>query len=315
MNQVHRYGRVIPGPIERLRRFAQRKGSLSATLGGISEELTVRALDRQVVRDAVSLLRPPREPKAWVFLVGCYNSGTSLLQSVLSAHPSIAGMPREGVRFTGALSNLETQGHHMYWGDDWRDVAAPSPADTARAVARIKRDWGVFWKRGADRFLDKSISNTARIAWLDANFANAHFIGIHRNGLCVAEGLHRRNRPPEWMRQETGFDHYPLDMVARFWATINNEMLDQLDRVERKLLVRFDDLVHRPVETLERILRFLGIDGGNVAFVDRRLQFAGQTFSIANPDPSSLARLGEVAARQLAPIIDPVADRLERAHG
>lgn len=298
--------------VKRLRRFVKKSGSVDKAFRGITEEAFVRLYDHLTFRNIISGFVSPKEPEKWVFLVGCYNSGTTLLQKILGSHPQIAGLPREGVRFTTALSNLELNNHHMIWDESWRDHASPSAMDSDEAVAQIKKDWGIFWKSRANIYFDKSVSNTARIEWLDKNFNNAHFIGLHRNGYCIAEGLHRRSRPPQWLQNETGKDHYPLEMTAEQWAMTNRVMLDGIAKVDRKMILSFEETIEDPVTQVEKVFKFLGVDGGNTRFDkdNATLIVNDKKFPLHNPNPASLARLGENGKATIKPIIEPMMQEL-----
>lgn len=46
-------------------------------------------------------------PKKWVFIVGCYNSGTTLLNQILSCHPDILTLPDEGAFLTRRVPTPE----------------------------------------------------------------------------------------------------------------------------------------------------------------------------------------------------------------
>lgn len=295
--------------VSRLRRFASRASSPGDLVRRLAEEAFVRAWSHEAVRALARPFVPKREPRDWVFLVGCYNSGTTILQHILGAHPRIASLPREGVRFTDVLSNLELDGHHMMWADNYRDVIAP-PISPAAARARIAADWAVFWKRGADLFFDKSVANAARVEWLDRTFGNARFIGIHRDGRCIAEGLHRRAMPPQWLRDKTGSDRYSLEATGRQWAIANEDMLDGLAKVGKGMTVRFESFVADPVGELTRIFAFLDIEAPPMDFSGRILTVAGRTFDIRDPNPSSLARLSADDLERLAPVIGPMMKRL-----
>ena len=163
--------------MKRLQRVYRRSGSMWQFIGMIQEELFVRAWSNTYVRKLSNALYPDYEPPKWVFLVGCYNSGTTIVQKILNSHPEISGMPREGVRFTNVLSNLEEHDHHMIWAEDYAHYVEPAFSDLA-AYRQIKKDWACFWKQGDQAFLDKSIANTARIDWLSRVFPNAYFVGI-----------------------------------------------------------------------------------------------------------------------------------------
>ena len=256
---------------------------------------------------------PHRDPKSWLFVVGCYNSGTTLLQHLLSAHPQVSGLPREGVRFTRYLSNLELNGHHMIWDDEWQSVAHPGKSESAEAVNQIKRDWRVFWKRNTGIFMDKSVSNTARIEWLDKNFANARFIGIYRNGYCVAEGLHRRCRPPDWLKEQTGLNYYPLEKTAGQWAMINEVMLSAIGSTNH-LLIRFEDLVSDPVSVLSETFDFMQVETPEMEFNNGELVISGKGFQIFNPNPGSLKRLGD-RKLEISELVSPMMNKLGYGNG
>lgn len=292
-------------PLSRLSRFVKRAGAPGSVASALAEEAFVRAWSHENVRSIVRPFVPVRHPEKWVFLVGCYNSGTTLLQHLLGCHTEIAGLPREGVRFTEVLSNLETNGHHMMWDDEYRSLRTPD-METRRAYERIAADWSVFWKRGARIFLDKSVANTARIDWLRSAFPNAKFIGIHRNGYCIAEGLHRRAVPPAWYREKTGSPRYPLEATGRQWVWANQDMLEAFGSDPNCSLVRFEDLIAKPEETLRAIFSFMGVDPGEIHYDGNTVRLAGKSFDIRDPNPSSLARLSDDDVEILKPIIGPM---------
>ncbi len=245
-------------------------------------------------------------PKKWIFLVGCYNSGTTLLQKMLGAHPQISALPREGVRFTDWLSNFETNDHHMMWDKSYKTEAIPQAGSANEAYEGIVADWSIFWDDKAVAFLEKSIANTSRIEWLNENFPNAYFLGIHRNGYCIAEGLHRRARPPEWLKKQTGEENYPLEMTARQWVIANQDMLEGIGKVERGRLIRFESFVEAPYENLQGLFEFLGLSSDCVIKTKDGVSINGENFKIKNPNPSSLARLSSNEIDKITPIISEI---------
>src|SRR5688572_13607291 len=55
------------------------------------------------------------DSKKWVFILGCYNSGTTLLDQILSLHPEISGLKDEGVMLTDCLKRPEDFGWRRMW--------------------------------------------------------------------------------------------------------------------------------------------------------------------------------------------------------
>ena len=53
--------------------------------------------------------------RQWVFIMGCTNSGTSLLSKLLASHPKIASFPSEGQWLTKVLMDEETLGVSRVW--------------------------------------------------------------------------------------------------------------------------------------------------------------------------------------------------------
>lgn len=49
-----------------------------------------------ILREIKISFTPVPRPDKWLFVVGCYNSGTTLLAEMLSRHPNISGLPTEG---------------------------------------------------------------------------------------------------------------------------------------------------------------------------------------------------------------------------
>ena len=54
-------------------------------------------------------------PDRWVFIIGCYNSGTTLLKDLLAEHPHIGVLAGEGVKFSDALPRPEDFGWQRMW--------------------------------------------------------------------------------------------------------------------------------------------------------------------------------------------------------
>lgn len=295
--------------LSRLKRFRTRAGSNRELIRNLVEEAFVRAWSMERVRLLAQPFQTVRTPARWVFLVGCYNSGTTLLQKLLGAHPDIASLPREGVRFTSVLSNLEVNGHHMMWDENFRSLARPD-IDMESAYRQLGADWSIFWKKGANVFLEKSVSNTARIEWLADTFPEAHFVGIHRNGFCVSEGLYRRARAPAWIPEREADARYPIEMAARQWVYANDCILEQFPRIKHSLLVGFENLVESPLGQLTEILEFIGVSADTLSVESGTVRLGGRDFSVHNPNPSSLQRLGVRRRQELEPILGDVMTRL-----
>ena len=103
-------------------------------------EGSMRLYEREIVRSFVRPFFRPGKPDKWVFPVGCYNSGTTITQTLLAAHPDISSLPKEGARFTSMLPAPEDLGWVRMWVR-CREYMEMGSATDPRKASRIRRDW------------------------------------------------------------------------------------------------------------------------------------------------------------------------------
>ena len=256
------------------------------------------------------LFSPGRQPKSWVFMGGCYNSGTTILREIIGAHPEISSLPREGVVLTDAFPDLEQNGWTRMWhrNAELADLHDKSPEGIAKVA---KSDWSLWWRRGAGVFLEKSIVHCAWMPFLQQSFDNPRFISVVRNGYCVCEGIRRRARPTGLARQTVQSDVYPIDMVGQQWVHANEIIQKDKAGIENYLEIRYENLVDEPLRTLREIFRFIGVDSEVVTETDTgQICIGGHSFDISNQNVASLGRLSESDRAELQNIIGPMMKRL-----
>lgn len=198
------------------------------------------------------------KPKRWIFVLGCYNSGTTLLAAVLGSHPEIAPLPQEGVFLTDALPPPERWRWSRMWcrcEAEMRLESGPGEADRAR---RIKRQWSLWLPRSPANVLEKSVANVVHIPFLAAHFQPAYFVYLVRDGYAVAEGLRRKARPWRWGRDEFP-SGYPLSYCAEQWAASDALARRHLAGVERAITVTYEEFTADPAAISARIFDFLGL--------------------------------------------------------
>jgi len=232
----------------------------------------------------------PLSPKKWVFVVGCYNSGTSLLLQLLGQHPEISIID-EGVFWTNQLSTPEDFGWTRMWAqvaDEVRLTESDKDCDSTL----IRHDWAYLAKGSKPVVMEKSIVNSARMRWLQANFDNAYFISIVRNGYAVAEGIRRKVA-----KRGRGFpaqfeDTYPLDLCAQQWV-VNNQIIDEDSRYIRQFLpLRYENLCDNPIRVMKSAWDFLELTAPNSSYdEDREWNIHDQKSTIKNMNNSSFERL------------------------
>jgi hypothetical protein len=236
----------------------------------------------------------PKNAK-WLFIVGCENSGTTLLSEILAKHSDISALPDEGQYFTNEFPIDWKLGLSRMWTlrDDLftlsREATSPDPY-------RVKKEWLFRLDQSKPCFLEKTPANIARMLWLDEHFQEAYFIGIVRNGYAVAEGIRRRAEPIHPR------DGWPIELAARHWSQSNNIMLKNAESVERFLLIRYEDLVTDLEGCLDTAQNFLGLKCQQILDNSTLYKIHGETSRIVNMNKRSIDRLSEMDIRIISEI-------------
>ena len=245
---------------------------------------------RDWARTMLTPLGHDLSPNRWIFIVGCYNSGTTLLRSLLTQHPEIDALPSEGVRLTDALPRPEDVGWHRLWCRCLNDVRLPVDEDMAPRSARIRRHWSLALPGKPANVLEKSIANTARMPFLQAGFPPAYFIYMIRNGYAVAEGIRRKAQPRRFGHDEYG-DQYPIELCAEQWRASHDLVEEDSDVIDRLHTIRYEDLAANPARSLVDITDFLGLPPLPAGLDSATFDVHGVRSSIRDMNAESLARL------------------------
>ena len=223
----------------------------------------------------------------WIFLVGCNNSGTTLIHDVLAATGKFGFMLHEGQRYTDVLRRAQKRGFQRVWSEYVGELQMDERHPTS-GVPRLLFDWlGELPRPLKPMILEKTTANTVRMRWLQRAFPGAAFIGIVRSGYAVVEGIKRKGGKS-------------AERGARHWKLVNEMMLNDATHVKKFLLVRYEDFVASPRETLLRIAEFLGLGSDDiVAAYDRPDQSAlnSSRESIRDMNAESIGRLDEAELR------------------
>jgi hypothetical protein len=199
-------------------------------------------------------------PNKWVFIIGCYNSGTTLLSRILSQHDKISSMPDEGVFYTDVLRAPEEFGWSRLWIKCLNQMNEIfSKKESQYLSDRIKKQWSYMYENAdAPILLEKSISNITRLKFLDEYFKPAYFIYLVRDGYAVSEGICRKAKPYKWgnMSYPKG---YNLDMCSKQWVETDAKFEEQFKGLNNVLIVKYESLTKDPVNTLESITNFIGV--------------------------------------------------------
>lgn len=191
--------------------------------------------------------------RKWIFIVGCYNSGTTLLERILRQHPAIAGLPDEGQFLTSALITPKSVGLPRLWAEK-EELFRFNPNEKRVEAHQVKYDWERQLDKPTAPFaVEKSPTNTARTLWLQNHFEGAYFIHIVRNGYAVALGIHNKV-----LAIGKTFPDL-LHKAANQWARSLEIMQEDAPRLKHFLEIRYEDLSEHPTQIVEQLCRFLNI--------------------------------------------------------
>ena len=193
------------------------------------------------------------ENKKWIFIIGCYNSGTTLLDQILASHPEIGGLPDEGVILTDQLNRPEDYGWRRMWYKCYEELKNQEPDASV-----VKKHWSHFYDYEKPFLLEKSIANTCRIPFILKNFEPVYFIHLVRNGYAVAEGIHRKAKP---LKDNPYYDdgHYPMELCIKQWISSLKEVNKYKADIPNFLELTYEDLCENTEETLHNITNYLAL--------------------------------------------------------
>jgi hypothetical protein len=222
-------------------------------------------------------------PWFWLFIVGCNNSGTTLLLETLESHPTIRALPKEGQRITTAIPNSAPLGIGRVFTQRL-ELFRQTESDSGEVVPRLRYDWAYFSDPRPGIRLEKSPPNTLRSRWLQRFFSPARFIVLVRNPYAVCEGIARRRG-------------HSIEEAATHWRLVHEVLSEDLPHLARYHVVRYEDFCAAPLKVLNEMQSFLGLDQPFDAAVATREfnahNMSGQPQQLQDFNARSLARLSD----------------------
>jgi hypothetical protein len=197
---------------------------------------------------------------------------------MLAKHPLIGSLPDEGQFCTNQLPIARDTGLKRLWAIPPEKFYLTEQGSPEIDVIKLKKQWAVrFNDRRKPILLEKSPPNTVRLRWLNSQFPNAYFIGIYRNGYAVAEGIKRKVK-------------HDVELGARQWKNANSILLNDFEKLDRKILISYEALTESPKQVLDQLCQFLGINILEEGF-STPLKIHGKTRSIINLNDTSFRNL------------------------
>ena len=262
---------------------------------------TLRECLGNLHREVKIAVTPLPKNKKWVFLVGCYNSGTTLLAELLGQHPSISALPTEGHFITDQFIKDYDIGLPRMWVER-EDLFRMTENDQGPDVIRLKKEWAIRLDNRKPVFLEKSPPNSAKTRWLQKNFEDAYFVGIVRDVYAVSEGITRKADPKHLINS------WPIEMSAFQWRR-SNEVLQQDSKfLKRFMWVKYEELTDDTVRTLNKITDFIGLNDFGTFEKERSWTIHERNEQIRNMNHESIKRL---TREQIDKINEVASDAIE----
>lgn len=192
----------------------------------------------------------------FVFVGGLHRSGTSPFAATLARHPEVSALSSTGVK--------EDEGQHLQdvlpaarvHGGAGRFALAPgahltedSPLATPSNAERMAVQWAPYWDLGKRYLLEKSPPTIVRTRLLQALFPHARFIIVVRHPVVVALSTKK------WRRS------VPLPGLLDNWFSAHETLLGDLSGLRAARVVKYEELVAAPRQTLAQLAEWLGLSG------------------------------------------------------
>lgn len=242
-----------------------------------------------------------------VFLIGAPRSGTTWLQRMLGAHNQIA-TSQETDLFAGYIAPWVARWDRQV---DLASVARNRGMPSVLTAAEfnellqhaVQRVYGkvASLKPGAAVVLDKSPESSSHVPLIDRLLPDARFLHILRDGRDVAASMVAASRGwgSHWAPGSTGGAAYRWQ---RYVTAIRSASLPP----HRYLEVRYEDLLERGPEVLQRCLAFCGVQSSSTlssSLYDAFRLRGGSEGAGTAPDP--LLWSGQVMAGADVPPTEP----------
>ena len=198
-----------------------------------------------------------------IFIFGCCNSGTTILWETLKSHKDIVGPDIEGQDLEGLPDSMR---HHLgkstfrLWAHPkfklcYHKTEKDYNEDERQAIIRIYQKY----QEPKKRFITKSPADTLRARLIQSYFPDSYFIAIVRNGYAVSEGIIRKRKLDPDRPQFEGL-YTTIDEAAEQWFRANTIITLHEKFLQRYKIIRYEDLIENPKDTLLSVLEFCDLD-------------------------------------------------------
>jgi hypothetical protein len=238
-------------------------------------------------------------------IIGAPKAGTTALHAALAMHPVLYMSPVKEPKFFltdgpppdrgGGPGDIPTWREHVWRREDYEALFEPAAAGQLRAESTPF----YLYDHAAQRRIRDLIPGVRMIAMLRDPVERAHSNWTHlwSAGLDPI-GDFVKACADEDRRVAAGWAHFwHYTRLGRYGEQL--EHLYQVFPQEQVLVLRYRDLVDAPVQTLDQICTFLGVEPGIVSGVPRENVTAHPDESLGHRAVSSVIRAAAAASRHL----------------
>ncbi len=149
-----------------------------------------------------------------IIVIGAARSGTKFIRDILGASQDLAAVPYD-VNFIWRLGNEQSPHDQLQPNQISESLVHTLHQRLARA-ARLKNN-------DARRMIEKTVSNTIRVPFVDRVFPNARYIHLLRDGRDVTESsLRQWTAPTDWSYLLGKMAYFPLtNLRYATWFVLN----------------------------------------------------------------------------------------------
>lgn len=181
-----------------------------------------------------------------IFIVGSPRSGTTLMRSIVDAHPKIMCPPCE----TFLFRTLDQTFNGYIWKDHYRQLPF-GRQELVRwlrfFVLELFGNLGISC--GKIRWAEKTPSHALSVEFINEVFPDAQFVHVIRNGQDVIRSLEQKS----WASKEA-------EANTKSWLWHVNTCRTSSRKLEpgRYIEIRYEDLLDEPETVLKGLCSFLG---------------------------------------------------------
>lgn len=190
----------------------------------------------------------------FIFVAGLHRSGTSIIFKTLRDHPEISGFEKtrvpedEGQHLQTVFATAKEYGGAGRFGfDPASHLDETSPLATEENAKKLFSQWSPYWDLSQPCLLEKSPPNLVRTRFFQALFPNSYFVVLTRHpaAMAFAEQKYKRD--------------LTIRHLLEHWFVTHERFDADRAHLRRVRVVKYEDFVAAPAETLAPIFSDLGI--------------------------------------------------------